>query len=85
MIGVDIGIALVALATVLATVRIFRGPSDATRTIAADLLLFCVVALIALIGVRIGSTATFDVVLVATLVGFLAAISLARALTKGHR
>ncbi|QSB05701.1 monovalent cation/H+ antiporter complex subunit F [Natronoglycomyces albus] len=85
MIGIDIGIALVAI-TILATAwRIIVGPTDGDRVLASDLLFFSVIAGIALLGVRVASTATFDVVLIATLVGFLAAMSLARALTKGKR
>lgn len=85
MIGVDIGIGLIAL-TIMATAwRIILGPTDADRAIAADLLFFSVIGGIALIGVRAASTATFDLILIATLVGFLAALSLARALTKGTR
>lgn len=85
MIGVDIGIGIVAIAIVLAAVRMILGPNDADRAVAADLLFFSIIALIAMFGVRAASTATFDIVLIATLVGFLAALSLARALTKGQR
>ena len=63
----------------------FRGPNDANRAIAADLLFSSVVGLIALFGVLAMSPPVFDLVLIATLVGFLATLSLARALTKGRR
>ncbi|WP_037144016.1 monovalent cation/H+ antiporter complex subunit F [Rhodococcoides fascians] len=85
MIGVDIGIVLVAVTVVLAAARMILGPTDADRAIAADLLFFATIALVALCGVRAASSATFDIVLIATVVGFLAALSLARALTKGLR
>lgn len=85
MIGIDIAIALVIVTTVLTAIRMVRGPSDADRAVAAELLFFAAVGLIALFGVRAGSVATFDIVLVATLVGFLSSISLARALTRGPR
>ncbi|GAA1972968.1 hypothetical protein GCM10009718_06100 [Isoptericola halotolerans] len=61
------------------------GPDDTNRTVAADLLFFAVIALIALAGVGSGATGTFDLVLVASLIGFLSAVSLARALTRGRR
>lgn len=85
MIGVDIAIAVIAVAVILAAVRMILGPADADRAIAADLLFFCIIALITLYGIRAASTATFDIVLIATLAGFLAALSLARALTRGQR
>lgn len=85
MIGVDIAIVLVVISLALAAARMVIGPTDADRAVAADLLFFAIIAMIALVGVRVGSSATFDIVLIATLVGFLSAISLARALTKGKR
>lgn len=85
MIGLDIAAAGCALAVLLAAYRILTGPTAADRAVAADLLFFAVVALIALIGTRLGSSATLDLVLVATLLAFLTAVSLARALTRGAR
>lgn len=85
MIGVDIAIVGVTAAVLLAAWRIVVGPTAADRAVAGDLLSFSVVALIALTGVRMQSAATLDLVLVATLVAFLAAVSLARLLTRGWR
>lgn len=85
MIGVDFGIVLLLITIAAAAVRMARGPGDADRAVAADLLFFAIIGLIALLGVRVASSATFDIVLVATLVGFLATVSLARAVTRGKR
>lgn len=85
MIGVDIGIGILALACLVTTYRMLTGPHDADRVVAADLLLFGAVGLIALVGIRAMATFAFDIVLIASLVGFLGALSLARALTKGKR
>lgn len=85
MIALDIGIVLIAVACLASTYRMLAGPAEADRVIAGDLLLFGVVGLIALFGVRAASTFTFDIVLVTALVGFLGALSLARALTRGKR
>jgi multicomponent Na+:H+ antiporter subunit F len=74
------------MATMLAASwRIMRGPTDADRAVAADLLFFATIALIAVLGVRAASTSTFDIMLIATLVGFLGVLSLSRALTRGRR
>jgi multicomponent Na+:H+ antiporter subunit F len=70
---------------VLSSYRIVVGPTPADRAVAADLLTFAIVALIALVGARVQSPATLDLVLVATLVAFLSSVSLARALTRGWR
>lgn len=85
MIGVDIGIAILAVTCLVTTYRMLVGPTDADRVVAADLLFFGVVGLIALIGVRSVTAFAFDIVLIASLVGFLTALSLARALTRGKR
>jgi multicomponent Na+:H+ antiporter subunit F len=85
VIGIDIGIVVIGLACLASTYRMLAGPSEADRAVAGDLLLFGVIGLITLFGVRAAAAYTFDLVLVATLVGFLGALSLARALTRGKR
>jgi multicomponent Na+:H+ antiporter subunit F len=85
MISVDIGIVVLATACIASTYRMLTGPTEPDRAIAADLLMFGTVGLIALFGVRAAATFAFDLVLVAALVGFLGALSLARALTRGKR
>ncbi|MEU5554388.1 monovalent cation/H+ antiporter complex subunit F [Micromonospora sp. NPDC047793] len=85
MILLDIAIAGCGFAFLVSAYRIARGPTPADRAIAADLLTFAVIGLIALIGVRAHRHGTFDLVLVATLVAFLAAVSLARAIANGRR
>lgn len=85
MIAIDIAIGGCALALAASAFRIAKGPTPADRVVATDLLTFSLIALIALIGTRVASTGTFDLVIVATLVSFLAAVSLARALTRGRR
>lgn len=85
MIGILFGVLVLAASVLVAGVRMFRGPNDANRAIASDLLFFAVIGLIALFGVLAMAPTVFDLVLIATLVGFLATLSLARALTKGRR
>lgn len=81
----DAAIVGCGIALLISAVRIARAPSPADRVIATDLLTFAVIGLIALIGTRLDRQGTFDLVLVATLVAFLAAVSLARAMTGGRR
>ncbi|MEU8489724.1 monovalent cation/H+ antiporter complex subunit F [Pseudonocardia alni] len=85
MIGIDIALALCGVVALLAVVRIARGPDRGTRVVGAEMLTVTVIAIVALGGVRTGSTSTFDIVLVATMVAFLATVSFARALTGGDR
>lgn len=85
MTALDLGIVALGVACLAATWRMLVGPTDADRVVGADLLMFGVIGLLALWGVRVGSPYTFDIVLVAALVAFLAALSLARALARGER
>jgi multicomponent Na+:H+ antiporter subunit F len=72
----DLALAGLAVAFAISLIRAFKGPSVADRAVAADVGLCAVVAAIAILAVRAGSTAFIDVVLVATLLGFLATIAL---------
>lgn len=81
----DIAIAMLLATVVLVGRRMLLGPSDADRAVASDLLFFTVIALFALFGVLLHADLVLDVVLVATTVGFLASLSLARAVTRGRR
>lgn len=85
MILIDIATVGCGIALLVAAVRIVLGPTPADRVVSADLLTFSAVALIALLGTRMMREGTFDLVLVATMVSFLSAVSLARALVRGQR
>lgn len=78
MTAVDIALGLTAAAVLPAIWRIVRGPHAADRAVAADLVYFAFVAAVALLSVRLHNRPLLDVAVVATLVGFLATIALAR-------
>lgn len=85
MLVIDIATIAVTIAVILAVWRIWTSPTPADQVIAADLLTFSVVALLALVGARAARIGTFDLIVIATLVAFLAAVSLSRAMTGGRR
>ncbi|MCL3859546.1 monovalent cation/H+ antiporter complex subunit F [Actinotalea sp. K2] len=76
---------VIVVSMIAAARRILRGPSDADRGAAADVIFFGFVALVVILGLRLGNDLVIDIVLVATLVGFIAALSLARLITGGKR
>lgn len=76
MTWIDVSLAVLALTFPLALVRAWIGPSVADRAVAADVGLYVVVAAIALLAVRTGTESFIDVVLMATLLGFLATVAL---------
>jgi multicomponent Na+:H+ antiporter subunit F len=81
----DIALVVVAMTVLLAAARIVVGPTDGDRGVAADLVFFGFIGIVALLGLRMDTSIVIDIVLVSTLVGFLATISLARLITRGSR
>ena len=79
---IDVTLLILLLAFVVALVRVVIGPTLADRAAAADVCFFCVVSALALLAVRLPSVAFVDAVLVATLLGFVATVSLARLVGK---
>jgi multicomponent Na+:H+ antiporter subunit F len=73
---IDVMLVGIALAFALALVRVLRGPTVADRAVAADVALYGVIAAVALLTLRQAAFEFLDVILVATLLGFLATIAL---------
>lgn len=82
MIWLDIALAALALTLVPAVYRIVRGPTDADRAVASDLVFYVFVAVVALLAVRLDVAGLIDIVIVATLIGFLAPTTLARLIDR---
>jgi len=74
----DAALVALAAAAVVATVRVVLGPTDADRVLAVDLGFVVLLAALAVLALRLGAPALLDLVLVGTLVGFLATVALAR-------
>jgi multicomponent Na+:H+ antiporter subunit F len=74
---VDVALLMLALALALALVRVIIGPTVADRAVAADVCLYAVVAALSLLAIKLGAASLLDVVLVATMLGFIATLSLA--------
>lgn len=82
---IDIGLVAIVIAMAIATYRILTGPSAADRGAASDVVFFGFVGLVIMLGFRLDTELVVDIVLVCALVGFLAALSLARLITGGQR
>ena len=78
MILLDAALVVLALALVVATIRLVIGPTDADRALGVDLGFAVVIAAVALLAVRLDAPALLDLVLVATLVGFLSTVAFAQ-------
>ena len=76
--SVSVLTALAVLATLIATVRIVRGPRHADRVVALDILLAAAVALCVAASLGTGRTVFLDVAIGLALVGFVATVGWAR-------
>jgi len=83
--GLYIGLAVLAACMIAVAYRMLTAETDADRAVSADLLMFSFTGMLAFIGVLLAGQFFFDLILVASVVGFLSAVSLARALTRGRR
>lgn len=81
--ALDFAFVCVALALLLATVRLLRGPDAVDRVLALDTLYINVVALVILLGVRSRSGLLFEAALIVAMLGFVSTVALARFLGRG--
>jgi multicomponent K+:H+ antiporter subunit F len=73
----------VTLAVLLAGWRLLRGPELTDRVLAIDTLYLNTVALVILLGLRLGSDLLFEAALVIAMLGFVATVALARFVARG--
>ncbi|GHE20710.1 monovalent cation/H+ antiporter complex subunit F [Halomonas urumqiensis] len=74
---------VMALALILAFVRVVRGPSLPDRVVALELFASIVVGLVGVTAIQTGVPSFLDAAIVIALMGFLAAIGFARFLERG--
>lgn len=83
--GLYIALTILAICMIAVAYRMISASTDADRTVSADLLMFSFTGMLAIIGVLLAGEFFFDLILVASVVGFISAVALARALTRGRR
>uniref|UniRef100_UPI0035ADD98E K+/H+ antiporter subunit F n=1 Tax=Hylemonella sp. TaxID=2066020 RepID=UPI0035ADD98E len=81
--ALDIATGAVALAIVLCAWRLMRGPHTTDRILAIDTLYINAVALVVLLGIRLGTALLFEAALIIAMLGFASTVGLARYLTRG--
>ena len=75
---------LLALAMVVASFRMLRGPRAKDRIVAFDAFYVNAMLLLLVFGMRTGSTLYFEAALVIALLGFVATLALAKFLMRGE-
>ncbi len=83
--ALDLLLAVLGLAFGTTMVRVLRGPTIADRAVAGDVALYAVIGAVALLALRQDAPQFLDVVLVATLLGFLASVALSLLVGRERR
>jgi multicomponent K+:H+ antiporter subunit F len=85
---IDIALAIafgaVAVACLLTTWRLLRGPDAPDRVLAIDTLYVNAVALVVLLGIAYDTQTLFEAALLVALIGFVSTVALARYLFRGN-
>lgn len=81
--ALDFATGATGLALLLCVWRLLRGPEATDRVLALDTMYVNVVALVVLLGLRMGSSIYFEVALLIALLGFASTVALGRYLSRG--
>lgn len=81
--AVEFALGMVALALLLNLYRLVKGPDLPDRILALDTLYINTLAMIILMGMRLGSTLYFEAALLIAVMGFVGTVSLSKYLTRG--
>jgi len=81
--ALNVGIVAVALAVLLCSWRLLRGPDLPDRVLAIDTLYMNMVALIILLDIRWDTELLFEAALLVAMMGFVSTVALARYITRG--
>lgn len=80
---IPVCLAMLALALLLATARLVKGPSLPDRVLALDTLYINAIALIILYGIWKGSELFFEVALLIAVLGFVSTVAVAKYMLRG--
>ena len=81
--ALNVGIVAVALAVVLCSWRLLRGPELPDRILAIATLYMNMVALVILLDIRWDTELLFEAALLVAMMGFVSTVALARYVTRG--
>ena len=81
--ALDIAVGAIALAMLLCTWRLIKGPQSIDRVLAVDTLYINAVALVLRLGIRLQTSLLFEAALIVAMLGFATTVGLSRYLTRG--
>lgn len=79
----NIAFALLVVASALGFWRLLVGPSVPDRILALDTLAITIIALLILVGIRLGTSLFFEAALLIALIGFVSTVALCKYLLRG--
>lgn len=82
-IGAEITLYILILSFLLGLIRLVKGPALADRVVTLDLLAFIAMGIVLLIMVITGKKEYMDIVIVGSLIVFIATVTISKYLTKG--
>ncbi len=82
-IAIPIAFVFIAIAFILSSIRLIKGPSVPDRILALDTLYINSIALLILLGIHLGSALYFESALLIALMGFVSTIAFSKYLLRG--
>lgn len=77
------GIVAVAVAQIMAMIRLWIGPSTGDRILALDTMFINAIGLIVLLGIMLGFQIYFEAALIIAMLGFVSTVAYARFVLRG--
>jgi len=79
----NFGFAAMAIAMILNMYRLLRGPDVTDRVTALDTLYINTIAVLMLVGIRLGTDVFFEAALLIAMMGFVGTVALAKHIRRG--
>jgi multicomponent K+:H+ antiporter subunit F len=73
----------VALSQLLAMLRLVKGPSTGDRILALDTMVINAIAMIIVLGMRLGTQVYFESAMIIAMLGFVSTVAIARFVLRG--
>ncbi|HDY95943.1 MAG: K+/H+ antiporter subunit F [Sulfitobacter litoralis] len=83
LIALNIAFAAVSISQLLAMLRLLKGPNTGDRILALDTMVVNAIALIILLGIRLGTDIYFESAMIFAMLGFVSTVAIARFVLRG--
>ena len=83
LIALNIAFVAVAVSQLLAMLRLLKGPNTGDRILSLDTMVVNAIALIILLGMRLGTDIYFESAMIFAMLGFVSTVAIARFMLRG--